>query len=472
MMSPCLRGLRLASSLNRFEFKKAPKIFSMPYLTPLLLKRASYSSDKDFKSPLNFDTTSRHSEGEKDVAKPEEEPSKKSSSLLDQIGLSDPAETTNESEIGSSSRKFKKKSRVTPSASEQSGHSTTRYGSIVLLLLAGVGIYNFVSEYSPEELKENSDLSLDDSMDTRAQKRLSAMKNYFFKPKYTALLPPPQVVLGQQAMTLVINLDDTLIKVIWDREHGYRVAKRPGLERFLGLMFQLYEVVIFTSQQEFNARPLLEKLDPYHMYHHFLLTRDSTTRVEGKIVKDLSLLNRDLSQVIMMDNNPEHFSLQPENAILVPAWDGSPDDRYLVDILPFLETLAITSPKDVRVILKKYYGEDIPKALRELELEQQRILADKQNSGLRYLLSWGFSATEGTLPLISIQITRRNLEQAYDQQKDEILRQHKEHFDKVMEEEKKMLSETKMTGWNVILRNFAPPPDSPETSTPTTKSDS
>ncbi|KAI0216140.1 mitochondrial inner membrane protein required for protein import, partial [Massospora cicadina] len=288
-------------------------------------------------------------------------------------------------------------------------------------------------------------------------------------PKYNALLPLPQEIPGQQTMTLVINLDETLVKVVWDREHGYRVAKRPGLERFLGIMFQLYEVVIFTSQQEYNARPLLEKFDPYHMYHHYLLTRDSTTHVDGKTVKDLSLLNRDLSQVIIMENNPEHFSLQPDNAILVPAWDGSPDDRYLLDILPFLETLYLSKPKDVRVVLKKYYGKDIPKALRELELEQQRALAQKQNSGLRRLLGWKASESESSLPLTSMMSARRNLELTYDQQKDIILHQHKEHFDKVMEEEKRLLSETKMTGWNVILRNFSLPTESLEASKPDPK---
>lgn len=467
MMNPCFRSLRLASSLRKFELKRIPQVFLGPTSTPLLLKSASYSSDKGFKNPLNFDTTSRHTEEKKDVARPEDESNPKTPNLLDQLGLADlPSETPNGSEGENSSRKYKKKSRVTPSASEQSAQSTFKAGTILLLALAGFGFYSFFSEYTPEELNESPEFSQDDGMNLRAQKRLSALKNYFFQPKYTALLPPPQDLPGQQTLTLVINLDDTLIKLVWDREHGYRVAKRPGLEKFLGLLFQLYEVVIFTSQQEFNARPLLEKLDPYHMYHHFLLTRDSTTRVEGKIVKDLRHLNRDLSQVVMMDNNPEHFSLQPDNAILVPAWDGSPDDRYLLDILPFLETLAITSPKDVRVILKKYYGEDIPKALRELELEQQRLLAQKQNSGLRRFLGWGASEAEGALPLIPIQTTRRNMETAYEQQKDEILRQHKEHFEKAVAEEKRLLSETKMTGWNVILRNFTPPPDSPEASLP------
>jgi import inner membrane translocase subunit TIM50 len=39
-----------------------------------------------------------------------------------------------------------------------------------------------------------------------------------------------------------------------------------------------------------------------------------------------------------MDSNPEAFSLQPENGIAVPAWTGDPSDRYLFDIIPFLQS--------------------------------------------------------------------------------------------------------------------------------------
>ncbi len=53
--------------------------------------------------------------------------------------------------------------------------------------------------------------------------------------------------------------------------------------------------------------------------------------------QDLSYLNRDLSKVILVDTNPEHVALNPENAIVVPAWDGRPGDKGLVDLIPFLE---------------------------------------------------------------------------------------------------------------------------------------
>ena len=52
-------------------------------------------------------------------------------------------------------------------------------------------------------------------------------------------------------------------------------------------------------------------------------------------------MNRDLSKVIIMDSNPNAYSLQPENAIAVPPWKGDPNDTFLIDILPFLERMHL-----------------------------------------------------------------------------------------------------------------------------------
>lgn len=40
-----------------------------------------------------------------------------------------------------------------------------------------------------------------------------------------------------------------------------------------------------------------------------------------------------------MDSSPEAYSRQPENAISVPPWKGNAEDRYLIDIIPFLESM-------------------------------------------------------------------------------------------------------------------------------------
>lgn len=87
--------------------------------------------------------------------------------------------------------------------------------------------------------------------------------------------------------------------------------------------------------------PLLDKLDPYQ-YAMYRLYREATRYVDGKYVKDLSHLNRDLSKVIIMDSNPDAFMLQPENGIALNPWKGEVKDQGLLEYIPFLEGKRIS----------------------------------------------------------------------------------------------------------------------------------
>lgn len=69
----------------------------------------------------------------------------------------------------------------------------------------------------------------------------------------------------------------------------------------------------------------------------YRLYREATCYVDGKYIKDLSYLNRDLSKVIIMDSNPEAFSRQPENGIALKPFLGDPNDKGLLEYIPFLE---------------------------------------------------------------------------------------------------------------------------------------
>lgn len=91
-----------------------------------------------------------------------------------------------------------------------------------------------------------------------------------------------------------------------------------------------------------NAAPIAEKLDPYGAYMPYRLYRDAT-RLDlsstngGNTIKDLAYLNRDLSKVIMLDTNKAHAAAQPDNALIVPKWEGNAGDDGLVALIPFLE---------------------------------------------------------------------------------------------------------------------------------------
>lgn len=83
--------------------------------------------------------------------------------------------------------------------------------------------------------------------------------------------------------------------------------------------------------------PIAEKLDPLTLYLPYKLFREATRYVDGKVVKDIDYLNRDLKKVVMLETNPEHAHLHPDNAIILPKWDGKPGDKGLIEMIPFLE---------------------------------------------------------------------------------------------------------------------------------------
>ena len=69
----------------------------------------------------------------------------------------------------------------------------------------------------------------------------------------------------------------------------------------------------------------------------YRLYRDATRYVDGHYIKDLSHLNRDLSKVIIMDSNPQSFSMQPENGVALAPWKGRDNDQSILQYIPFLE---------------------------------------------------------------------------------------------------------------------------------------
>lgn len=65
---------------------------------------------------------------------------------------------------------------------------------------------------------------------------------------------------------------------------------------FLAEMSQYFEIVIFTDEPNSYADPVLNRLDANHVIP-YRLYRPETQYHQGKHVRDLSKLNRDLSQV-------------------------------------------------------------------------------------------------------------------------------------------------------------------------------
>lgn len=165
---------------------------------------------------------------------------------------------------------------------------------------------------------------------------------------------------------LVLDLDETLVHSsfravpgadfvipvqIEDVVHFVYVAKRPGVDEFLTEMAKHYEIVIYTASLNKYADPLLDLLDPNRVIRCRLF-RESCVYYEGNYVKDLSLLDRDLSQAIIIDNSPSSYIFHPENAIDCSSFIDDPKDRELDQIGAFLK--GVKDVKDVRDVCQHW----------------------------------------------------------------------------------------------------------------------
>jgi Dullard-like phosphatase family protein len=173
---------------------------------------------------------------------------------------------------------------------------------------------------------------------------------------------------------LVLDLDETLVHsshskehfspALGDKEvavedaqgrvHPVYVKLRPHLMTFLLHVSRMFEVVVFTAGLQAYAEAVMRCLDPLQQLYHHLLTRAHCTVMgSGSFVKDLSFLGRPLNRVIIIDNSPVAYVLQPRNAIPCTTWLGDPTDNELQEILQLLHHCALCT--DVFTILDPYH---------------------------------------------------------------------------------------------------------------------
>lgn len=163
-------------------------------------------------------------------------------------------------------------------------------------------------------------------------------------------LLPPLHPDDKGKKTLVLDLDETLVHssfkpvpnpdciVSLELEgeiHHVYVLKRPGLDEFLKDVCERFEVVVFTASLGKYADPLMDMLDP-HKRVRSRLFREACVEHHNTFVKDLSLMGRPMSDIMIVDNSPYSYIFQPDNAIPVTSWFNDMSDKQLGQLSKFL----------------------------------------------------------------------------------------------------------------------------------------
>jgi len=150
-------------------------------------------------------------------------------------------------------------------------------------------------------------------------------------------------------------------------------------------MAKLFEIVIFTASTEAYALPLMQKLDPNRI-SSAILCREFCTQQGAMFVKDMSKLGRKMEDIILLDNSPNSYYYQPENALPVLNWYDNPMDRELYKYYEFLEALAwVPDVRDFLPKVNKADNFDYQKA-KEISTEISKNSQKQQKSKCKFLI--------------------------------------------------------------------------------------
>ena len=166
--------------------------------------------------------------------------------------------------------------------------------------------------------------------------------------------------------TLILDLDETLVhssftpfenndivlNVDFDGMiYDIYVLVRPGAEYFIKNISKYYELVIFTASLSNYASPLLDILDKEDNIK-YRLYRENCTFMNGIYIKDLKKLNRNLKDLVIVDNSPLAYTLDIDNGLPIKTWYEDKNDIELFKISGILEFLSKTG--DVRNYIRKF----------------------------------------------------------------------------------------------------------------------
>ncbi|GLJ45547.1 hypothetical protein SUGI_0958810 [Cryptomeria japonica] len=163
------------------------------------------------------------------------------------------------------------------------------------------------------------------------------------------------LILGLEGVLLYSTLEtpsrhdftvDVYYNLFWKRTRY--VLLRPGVDTLVAELAELFEIVVFSSDDEGFVDDVLYRLDPSHtLFPRCLrLFKRDYMLLHGRDCRDLSELGRDLSQIIFVDVAPRGC-FQTPNLYPVSEFKDDMNDKTLFELTEFCKRVA-HSTSDVR----------------------------------------------------------------------------------------------------------------------------
>ncbi|CAD8056649.1 unnamed protein product [Paramecium sonneborni] len=190
--------------------------------------------------------------------------------------------------------------------------------------------------------------------------------------KKIRLEPYPQNLKFKK--TVIFDLDETLVHCNEEESMCSQVVLpitfptgekvnaginiRPFAEKIIKLLSDVCEVMIFTASHECYANEVINYLDPQQRVKRRIF-RDSCVTDENSTyyIKNLEVIDRDLKDIVIVDNASYSFVHHLENGIPIISFYDDKQDNQLIKLYRFL-IHKVLPLEDVRTLLKEYFKLD------------------------------------------------------------------------------------------------------------------
>lgn len=170
-------------------------------------------------------------------------------------------------------------------------------------------------------------------------------------------LPPPDD--PTKSKVVVFDLDETLVHCIEDFDpnevdHVLTIEfpnnelvdaglnVRPYAIECLKEANKYFQVVVFTASHWWYADAVLDFIDPDNELIQYRMYRDQCVQTpQGIYIKDLRMIaNRDLKDVLLVDNASYSFGYQLDNGIPIIPFYNDKNDKELLHLIQYLKWIV------------------------------------------------------------------------------------------------------------------------------------
>jgi hypothetical protein len=174
--------------------------------------------------------------------------------------------------------------------------------------------------------------------------------------------------------SLILDLDETLIYMQNKESFKFGIKTiilRPYLYEFLHDMKSLYELIIFSENSQEYVQPIIDLIQKKEKYFDYVICKQFISYdTNGHEIKDISLLGRDLKNVIVIDNIKQYYR-NKENLICIKSFFGdvNNDKKTLKLLGSVLKEIKLDSEKtgDIRISISQLKYKLYPKVINILD---------------------------------------------------------------------------------------------------------